>query len=227
VRRRVANGGVPCHGLDLADGHPVRPPRQRLLDPLGLTASWYQAAEPPRAPGTTAYRMLRVKGAWQWRVAAPASDIMPFRSVVTAAGGAGSIAATALDAARWMRAYATGGVVSQAMLALMIADVSVTAADGATIPYGLGVQAVLVGGRPALGHSGRFLGFRNVARYLTDSGITIAVLTNQGVVDPRRIEESLMDIVLPPPTPTPTPTPSPSGSPGATGSPSSSGSSGA
>ena len=29
---------------------------------------------------------------------------MPFRSVVTAAGGAGSIAATALDTARWMQA---------------------------------------------------------------------------------------------------------------------------
>ena len=33
---------------------------------------------------------------------------MPFRSVVTAAGGRGSIAGTAEDAARWMQAFAGG-----------------------------------------------------------------------------------------------------------------------
>ena len=52
------------------------------------------------------------------------------------------------------------------------------------IPYGLGIQAVPIGGRYALGHSGRYLGIRNVARYLPGEGVTIAVLTNQGVTDP-------------------------------------------
>ena len=38
------------------------------------------------------------------------SSVAPFKSVVTAAGGAGSIAATSADAARWGRLLYTGEV---------------------------------------------------------------------------------------------------------------------
>ena len=107
---------------------------------------------------------------------------MPFRSVVTAAGGAGSIAATAMDAARWMQAFAGGDVLTAAMQRRRCSPTSRDTRRWAPrIPYGLGIQAVPIAGRYALGHSGRFLGFRNVVRYLPDEGIAIAVLTNQGV----------------------------------------------
>ena len=112
------------------------------------------------------------------------SDVMPFRSVVTAAGGAGSLAATAVDAARWMRAFAGGDVLTPAMQREMLADVARTATLKSRIPYGLGIQSLPIAGRYALGHSGRFLGFRNVVRYLPAEGVTIAVLTNQGVHRP-------------------------------------------
>ncbi len=101
---------------------------------------------------------------------APRSDVMPFRSVVTAAGGAGSIAATARDTARWMRAFAGGRLLSPAVQAEMIGDMARTRVLKARIPYGLGIQGVPLAGRPALGHSGRYLGFRNVVRYLPDGG---------------------------------------------------------
>ncbi len=51
-------------------------------------------------------------------------------------------------------------------------------------------------GHPALGHSGRYLGYRNVVRYLPTKGVTIAVLTNQGTVDPAVVAASLVKMVL-------------------------------
>ena len=77
-------------------------------------------------------------------------------------------------------------------------DVARTATLKSRIPYGLGIQSLPIAGRYALGHSGRFLGFRNVVRYLPAEGVTIAVLTNQGVKDPTKIAESLLRVVLPP-----------------------------
>ena len=173
--------------------------RERLLDPLGLDTAWYQVVEKPRAKGAMGYRLRPTSGGGV--IPSPVarrSDVMPFRSVVSAAGGAGSIAGTALDAALWMHAYAAGSVLSPATRRLQLEDVARTKALGARKPYGLGIQAVPVAGHPALGHSGRFLGFRNVARYLTDEGITIAVLTNQGVKDPAKIADALVKIILPP-----------------------------
>jgi D-alanyl-D-alanine carboxypeptidase len=184
--------------------------RTRLLDPLGLHDTWYQVAERPITDPTTGYRLITTKkGKVKPRAVAPASDVMPFRSVVTAAGGAGSIAATALDTARWMQAFAGGRVLSPATQQAMLADVARTEARHARIPYGLGIQEVTILGRTALGHSGRYLGFRNVVRYLPDEGVTVAVLTNQGGYDPARIARALLKIVLPSPSPA-TPSPSPS-----------------
>jgi CubicO group peptidase (beta-lactamase class C family) len=121
---------------------------------------------------------------------------MPFRSVVTAAGGAGSIAATARDTARWMQAFAGGKVLSPAMQTAMLGDFATTRALHAVITYGLGIQLVSIDGHPALGHSGRYLGYRNVVRYLPSEGVTIAVLTNQGDVDPAVVAASLLKISL-------------------------------
>jgi len=201
-------------------GHPLAQEiRTRLLDPLGLSTAYYQAVETPKEAGTLGYQLLATaSGGWRAKSVAAASGVMPFRSVVTAAGGAGSMAGTALDAARWMRAWAGGQVLDAHTQALVLADIARTVKLHAAIPYGLGIQRVTLGGYAAYGHSGRYLGFRNVVRYLPDAGVTIAVLTNQGVWDPTRIASALLKVVLP----TPSPSPSPSGSPVASASPSSS-----
>jgi len=67
-------------------------------------------------------------------------------------------------------------------------------ADGSPIPYGLGVQLTRLGGQPAYGHSGRYLGFRSVVRYVPGERLTIAVLTNQSSVDPARVAASLLQL---------------------------------
>jgi D-alanyl-D-alanine carboxypeptidase len=206
--------------VNAVTGHPLATEvRTRLLGPLGLTTAWYQVAEKARAEGATGYRRVAKPGGGSRYVpVAPPSTVMPFRSVVTAAGGAGSIAATAMDAALWMRAFAGGDVLPPDLQSAMLGDVAATGAVGAKIAYGLGIQAVALDGRPALGHSGRFLGFRNVVRYVPEIGVTIAVLTNQGTYDPAKIATSLLQIVAPKPTVAPSPSspaPSPSASPSA------------
>jgi D-alanyl-D-alanine carboxypeptidase len=183
--------------------------RDRLLDPLALETAWYQAAEEPRVGGATGYRTVaKAGGAIRYVAVAPASGIMPFRSVVTAAGGAGSIAATALDAARWMGAFAGGSILAPDMQAAMIDDAARTSALGSRIPYGLGIQVVTLDGRRALGHSGRYLGFRNTVMYVPEARLSIAVLTNQGTYNPATIAAALMPIVSRRPSVAPIPAPS-------------------
>ncbi len=91
----------------------------------------------------------------------------------------------------------------------MVDDAAVTTALKSSVPYGLGVQVVTIDGRPALGHSGRLLGFRAVMRWLPDEGIAVAVMTNQSRTDPNLLVRDLLRSVLgvPPPCPGCAPTP--------------------
>ena len=170
--------------------------RARFLDPLGLTHTYYQPSEGPRGPVAHGYRFAT---AAKDAVAVDLSDgtpIVPFTSVVTAAAGAGGIAASATDIARWARSLYDGDALSEATIRTMVGDVTSTARYRPAIPYGLGVQAVDIGGHRALGHSGRLLGFRSLVRWLPDAGITIAVLTNQSRTDPGIVARALLKIAL-------------------------------
>jgi D-alanyl-D-alanine carboxypeptidase len=171
--------------------------RQRLLDPLGLETAWYQGAEEPKATGARGYRLYRTASGVLLKPVAPRSDMMPFRSVVTAAGGAGSIAGTATDAARWMQAWGSGRLLSKATFKEMLRDAKYTRAMHAIVTYGLGVQVITISGQPTLGHSGRYVGFQNTVRYLRRPGISIAILTNQNTVDPAVLMRRLVKIVAP------------------------------
>jgi D-alanyl-D-alanine carboxypeptidase len=193
-----------------ADGRPLQTQiRARFLDPLGLDQTWTQVAEvPPTGVETTrGHRLLISKNAAKVAPIPDGQPIMPFRSVVTAAGGAGDIAATSRDAARWMAALVLGDVLEPATKLRMLSESIYTDSLGARIPYGLGVQVVRIRDRVAIGHSGRLLGYRGVVRALPEDGITIAVLTNQGTVDPANVASSMLKYILPAKRQCPTPTP--------------------
>jgi CubicO group peptidase (beta-lactamase class C family) len=175
--------------------------RDRFFGPLGLDGTWYQAAEKPRAPTAHGYRF-----AGSSRSAAPidlsdGTGVMPFTSVVTAAGGAGSIATTSADAARWARLLYTGEVLGPEMTAEMLAGTDLTARYRPRVPYGLGVQAFSIDGRPTVGHSGTLLGFRAAVRYLPGESTAVAVLTNQSRADPGRVVQALLRVVFAPEPP--------------------------
>jgi D-alanyl-D-alanine carboxypeptidase len=175
--------------------------QKKFFGPLDLEDTWYQVVEKPTGPLAHGYRFVGPK------VTAPPIDlstkarIAPFRSVVTAAGGAGSIAATSSDTARWARLLYSGKVLGPEMTAEMLDGVALTAGYRPRVPYGLGVQAFPIDGRLAIGHSGRLLGFRSAMRHLPDFGVTIAVLTNQSRADPGVIVADLLSIVFEPEPP--------------------------
>jgi len=184
--------------------------RDRFLAPLELSKTWYQALESPAASIAHAYRLIGTKVTAKPIDLADGSGVMPFRSVVTAAGGAGSIAATSEDLARWARALYGGDVLGPVGTGLLLSDFTKTVGYIRGVAYGYGVQALSIDGHASLGHSGRLLGSRGVVRHFPIEGYTIAVLTNQSRADPAAIVRSLLAIVEPPPT-APIPSPSPSG----------------
>jgi D-alanyl-D-alanine carboxypeptidase len=181
--------------------------RERFLRPLGLDHTWYQAVERARAPVARAYRFTGAKPSLRPIDLSDRSGVVPFTSVVTASGAAGSIASTAEDLAQWARALYGGDAIDAASRAAMIVDVAATARYNPRVPYGLGVQAFDIGGRPTLGHSGRFLGTRAAARWVPTERIAIAVVTNQSRSDPAPLVADLLAIVLPPPVPAVLPSP--------------------
>jgi D-alanyl-D-alanine carboxypeptidase len=172
--------------------------RKRFFGPLDLERTWYQAVEKPIGPLAHGYRFAGAKVTAAPIDLSTKARVAPFRSVITAAGGAGSIAATSSDAARWARLLYSGDALGPEMTAEMLAGVAATSNYHPRVPYGLGVQAFPIGGRLAVGHSGRLLGFRSAMRHLPDSGVTIAVLTNQSRADPGVIVADLLGILFEP-----------------------------
>ncbi len=171
---------------------------RRFFTPLGLDHTTFQAVDPPVGPIAHGYRFTGADPALPAIDLSDGTDVVPFTSVVTAAGAAGSIATTADDLAHWARDLYGGRALRPAALAMMLGDIDRTAKYKPAIGYGLGVQSIEVEGHPTLGHSGRLLGFRAVVRWLPDEGIAIAVLTNQSRTDPNLVLRDLLRVGLEP-----------------------------
>jgi D-alanyl-D-alanine carboxypeptidase len=174
---------------------------RRFLVPLGLTHTWTQAVDPPAAALAHGYRLTGSHGTLKQRDLSDASGTAPFTSIVTAIDGAGALASTSGDLAKWAADLYAGSVLSAEMLDAMTADRQRTVAYIPGVLYGLGVQTYAVGPWTTLGHSGRVLGFRGGVRYLPGQGISIAALTNQSRSNVTPLVAGLLAIVLPPPIP--------------------------
>ena len=171
--------------------------RTRLLDPTGLEATWVQTGEAARGALAHGYRFVGTKRSAPPIDLADGSGTAPFHSVVTAAGAAGSIASTSTDLARWARALYGGRVLGPTGTGTLLEGFTPTADYVPGVVYGYGVQALVVDGRPSLGHSGRLLGFRSAVRHFPLDGITIAVLINDSRDDPGAIVSRLFPLAQP------------------------------
>lgn len=172
--------------------------RTRFLTPLGLDHTFYQAVEPPRGPLAHGYVFSGVSPNLRPIDLSDGTTVVPFTSVVTAAGAAGSIATTAGDLAQWARALYDGSALTRDSRAEMVADALLTAPYKPSVAYGLGVQVVSIDGHPTLGHSGRFLGARAAMRWVVDERVAIAVMTDQSRSDPSPIVADLLKLALQP-----------------------------
>jgi len=171
--------------------------RARFFDPLGLSSASYQGAEPPAVELPTAYRYSSVRLDAKPQDVTDGSDIRPFTSITTAAGAAGSVAASARDLAHWARVLYGGRVLPPDLLELMVGDAALTQTLDPPFPYGLGVQVFTIDGRISYGHSGRLVGARSVVRWFPDEGIAIAIVTNESRFDTTPILREMLSIVAP------------------------------
>jgi D-alanyl-D-alanine carboxypeptidase len=170
--------------------------RERLLDPLGLRQTFVQGDEDPTGPLARGHRVTKTDAGVRRLPLGDDDPIVPFASVVTAAGAAGAIAGTAEDAARWAAALYGGRVLSPAMVRAAVEDVRRVDQYSPRTRYGLGVQLVRFGERITWGHSGTFLGFKNQVRWLPNERIAVVVLTNQSRVDVTSLERKLIDLAV-------------------------------
>ncbi len=171
--------------------------RARFFEPLMLASASYQGVEPPVATLPTAYRYSSGALDATPQDVTDGTDVRPFTAITTAAGAAGSVAASAPDLARWAMALYSGQVVSPADIATMVGDAALTATLKPGSPYGLGVQVTTIDGRVSYGHSGRLVGARSVVRWFPDEGIAISVVTNESRFDPLSIVRDLFAVVAP------------------------------
>lgn len=183
--------------------------RQAFFQPFGLTDTYVQVAERPRGSVAHGYRFGSSSPGAVPRDMSDGSSVVPFTSVVSAAGAAANLGSTSGDLARWARALYGGSVLAPETLAAAIGDARATARFHPYVAYGFGVQLTTIGGRLAYGHSGRLAGFRGEVRYLPRDGVAIAILTNQNRTSLSVLVTRLLAIALPPAPSRPLPMSSP------------------
>ena len=146
--------------------------REDLLDPAGLDRVWVQDAEkpePPTARGVDDPDLPLVDPAGPW---------LPSRAIVSAAGGAGSLAADAPSLAAWGWTLYTGRLLAPALV-----DEMTTAPDDGD--YGLGTGLGTDGrGTPNVGHGGDIGAYSSILLVWPREQVSVAVLSPQGSARP-------------------------------------------
>ena len=183
---------------------PAQNIRQRFLEPLGLTETYFQGQEPiGREPA---------KGYWSigknWVGFADGSRYRPNTSGATVADAAGAMVSSVRDISDWQDALLGGHVLEPGFLALML---QFNPRSG----YGLGMRYAVLDGRLAIGHGGSLRGYVSLMYRLPVDDIDVVVLTNLGRTNIQTLADKLTRATLkhlepdPEPEPTPTPTPTP------------------
>jgi D-alanyl-D-alanine carboxypeptidase len=185
---------------------------RELIDPLGLTSTYVQAVDEPPAAPARAHNVIYGDAGRVTPVArTDGTDVVPFTSVVTAAGSAGAMASTTSDLARWARALYGGHVLSAATRRELLTFVRAYA-YGVGTSYGLGASRVRFEGRPAYGHTGALAGTRASIRYFPKDKVAVAVLFNRETFVGDDVVRYLARALFPAPA-------SPDATPGAPGTP--------
>jgi D-alanyl-D-alanine carboxypeptidase len=193
--------------------------RREFLDPLGLAATYVQGVEEPPAAPARGHRLVAGDDGARPVVWTDGTDVVPFTSVVTAAGAAGAMASTSGDLARWARALYGGYILRRETRTEMLTFVRSTA-YGRETSYGLGVSRVSFGDRSAYGHTGALAGTRAAIRYFPEEGAAIAVLFNRDTFTGDDVVRILAWAVFPDAPASPSPALSPSPAPGESPAPS-------
>lgn len=158
--------------------------QELLLDPLKLSHTRYGAAGtiiPDRVAGYTRSADRKVANADFISVSVPAS--------------AGALVSSVDDLRTWMRALATGRVVSPASFRAMSMPASVPAGT-AMNPYGFGLYVWTIRGETVVGHTGQIDGFASFLAYIPSRDVTIVTLGNDDTFDAQTAGRRLAAIMI-------------------------------
>lgn len=181
--------------------------RRELIEPLGLASTYVQAIDEPFTAPALAYRIIAGFRGPTPQARTDGSTVVPFRSVVTAAGSAGAIASTSEDLARWARALYGGSTVLSAATRREMLTFVKAYAYGLGTSYGLGVSRVKFDGHAAYGHTGALVGTRAAIRYFPKEKVTVAVLFNRDTFVGDDVVRILARALFPEPPATASPSP--------------------
>ena len=153
--------------IEQVTGEPLADSLTRdLIEPAGLDRVWVQDAQQPEPPLTVSEEdpdldTVDDDGPW-----------LPSRSMASAAGPAGGIAADAPSIARWGYLLYGGHVIDSTLVEQMTkAD-----EDGAEEWYGLGTVGWVQDGQTFLGHDGDIVTYHGNLVMATADNVSIAVL---------------------------------------------------
>ena len=152
-------GGAPLH----------RQLRQRFFRPLGMADTVYQPAEKP--PLDAAHGHWDIGSSYNDHTRS--SRLIPFMAAISVADAAGAIASTAADLTVWADALYGGDVLSKASLREMTTILPAGS-------YGLGTDVATFAGHRGYGHRGGLRGYEASMWHFPRSGVSIALLSNQG-----------------------------------------------
>jgi len=165
--------------------------RTHILQPLGLSKTFFWAEEQPSATVPHAWALLAPN--------TPQEDLdatgwYSHNAFYSAAHGAGALFGTAGDNARFWRALFSGQILSAQSLAQLRQTVSL----GGNARYGLGVfrYTGFFGGRTVWTHGGTGIGFINDNAVDSATGICVTVLTNQDSIDNNYIFLSVVGALM-------------------------------
>ncbi len=171
--------------------------RQRFFVPLHLANTFLQSEEPISGTPATGYTYSN-DTTWTLKNISDGSRYVPYTSLATAIGSAGSLVTTADDLARWALYLYRGKVLPPDELSQML-DFALTAQFHPTLPYGLGVQRRSLSGWGSWGHDGAVEGFHSAMRYFPGAdGVSIVVMTNSDRVNPDVLVRAFLDDMFPP-----------------------------
>jgi D-alanyl-D-alanine carboxypeptidase len=159
--------------------------RQRFLQPLGLSDTYFQGQEPIGAFAAKGYWVAR-RG---WRGFSDGSKRRPNTSAATVASYAGAMLSSARDISDWQDALLGGRVLTRYSLKLML---DFHPASG----YGLGMRRAWLDGRAGVGHGGSLRGYVSIMYRLPDEDIDVVILTNLGRTSVQSLADRLTRITL-------------------------------
>jgi D-alanyl-D-alanine carboxypeptidase len=144
--------------------------RSRLLDPLGLSSTFFAIEEGLDGEVAAPWADLDSNGVLE--------DIsyVPRTALESTGWAAGAVYSSAEDVVRFLRALIQGEVLQPSSLDQMLDFQPFSAGGG----YGLGVQEIpdFVSGRSGIGHDGGTLGYSSRVICVPDEGVFVSVLLN-------------------------------------------------